>query len=400
MFLLILYRMLVLTPNILIANSNPTDNDERLLHIKLLSNYNKYIRPVIDLATPVDIYATIMLHTFNDLDLVNNLLTAQYYIGLQWTDENLQWDPSDYNNITNIHLGKENVWKPPIVLCNSMGNSEETDDFLEIWIFSNGHVVMYSFKLLNTYCQVNAYTYPFDKHMCEIYMCVALHSTQHTRIKSLHYYDLNWLENYEWDITLHGTVNASNDEFSYAFAPMYLRRKLTIEVIAMLIPSVIMTVLTIFVFLLPPESGKKVFLAMTTFLSNVLYLVQMEKTTPKNSKYPCLLMLYLMLLSMMSGFTAIGSVIISKLYVIQTSDEVKSNSPNENRKRPHANQIADVSIIASAQSNTLNPEERPRKKWLGISDYNRWDDIFLRISIVISVIVSLIFTCLLFTQQD
>uniref|UniRef100_A0A0L8FWN2 Neurotransmitter-gated ion-channel ligand-binding domain-containing protein n=2 Tax=Octopus bimaculoides TaxID=37653 RepID=A0A0L8FWN2_OCTBM len=341
-----------------------------------------------------------MLHTFNDLDLVNNVLRAQYYIGLQWTDEKLRWDPSDYNNITNIHLVKENAWKPPIVLCNSMENSEDKDDFPELWIFSNGHVVMYSFRLLNTYCEVNAYTYPFDKHMCEIYMCVALHSVQHTRIKTLDYHELNFIQNYKWDITLEGTVNATNDKFNYAFAPMYIRRRITIEVIAMLIPSVMMTVLTIFVFLLPPESGKKVFLAMTTFLSNVLYLVQIEKTTPKNSKYPCLLILYLMLLSMLSGFTAIGSVIISRLYVIQTSDGEKSNSPNQNRKKSHANQIADVSIIASAQSNTFNPEERPRAKWFCISDYTRCDDIFLRISIVISVIISLIFTCLLFTHDD
>lgn len=387
-------------PIIIIINSNPTDNDEKLLHTKLLSNYNKHIRPVTDSTTTVDTYATLILHTLHDLDLVNSILEGQYYVGLQWDDEKLRWDPSVYNNITNIHLRKEKVWKPPVMVCNSMESSTDKDDFPEVWIFSNGHVVMYSFQSLNTYCQVNIYTYPFDEHVCKIYLCVALHSPQHTRLITLHYYDLNLITNYKWDITFQSTVNATNNEFSYAFATMYLRRRLTVEVIAMLIPAAMMTVLSIFVFLLPPESGKKVFLAITTFLTNVLYLVQIEKTTPTNSKYPCLLLLYLMLLSMFSGFAAIGSIIICKSYVIQNYEDVKPNSQNQYKKKSHANQTDDASIIASEQSDTFDTGEMPKQKWFCISDYNRCDRMFLKISIVISVIISLIFSGLFFTQRD
>lgn len=396
-----IYLVLILISSVTIVNSTATYDDERLLREHLLTNYSKGIRPVIDLTTSVNIIALLYLQTLYDLDFVNNIVRARYYLGLVWFDEKLTWDPLEYNNITSLYLPKDKVWNPAIKMCNSMDKSEEKDGISEVKIKYNGEVNSWSFRLLHSYCQINAYTYPFDEHMCEIYMCVALHTTNHTRIQQLIYEDSKFTPNYKWDINVTGRVNGTDDMFSYAFAPMYLKRKLTVGIIAMLIPTLMMTVLTIFVFLLPPESGEKVSLATTIFLSNVLYLVQIDKTTPTNTKYPSLLMLYLMLLSMLSGIATLGSVVISKLYVDQSSSFRKSESSDQSKHKSHTNKIADVSIISKVQSDSLTREEKPREKGIFcISDYIRLDEIFLKLSIVVSVIISITFTCLLFTPRE
>uniref|UniRef100_UPI003F7786F2 Chemotactile receptor CRT1 n=1 Tax=Octopus bimaculoides TaxID=37653 RepID=UPI003F7786F2 len=396
----VIYLVFILISSIPIVKSTPTYGDERLLREKLLTNYSKSIRPVINLTKVVDVTALLYLQTLYDLDFVNNFIMARYYLGLIWIDEKLTWNPLDYNNITSIYLPKDKIWTPPIKMCNSMDKSEENDGVGELMLTYTGWINMWSFRLLHTYCQINAYTYPFDEHTCEIYLCVALHTINHTRIKELIYEDSKFTQNYKWDINVSGKVNGTDELFSYAFAPMYLRRKLTVGIIAMLIPTVMMTILTIFVFLLPPESGEKVSLATTIFLSNVLYLVQIDKTTPTNTKYPSLLMLYLMLLSMLSGIATLGSVVISKLYVIQSPSLRKSNPSDQNMNKSHTNKVADISTISKVQSDLPIREKPNEKRIYCISDYIRLDDIFLKLSIATSVIISMIFTCLLFIPLE
>ncbi|XP_036366077.1 acetylcholine receptor subunit beta-type acr-2-like [Octopus sinensis] len=336
------------------------------------------------------------LHTLYDLDFVNNLLKARYFFTNHWYDERLVWNPLEHNNITSLYMPKNKVWMPAIIMCNSMKESDDEDKFPEVKIYYNGVVEKWSLTLLHSHCQVNAYAYPFDEHICEIGMCIALHALQHTQIKKLTFYHINHTQNHKWNVNIRGEREVLELSFSYAVASIHLQRKLTIGIIAMLIPTIMMTLLTVFVFLLPPESGEKVSLATTVFLSNVLYLIQFENKTPANSKYPSLLMLYLMLLSLMSGITTLGSVVVSKLYVIQSSNEPKLSSPCKKKNKFCSNQIADVSRISIAKSEEISRNTNRKYNF----NYIRLDTIFLKVSIIISIIISIIFISLSFVPQE
>lgn len=389
----------ILIPLIKIIISSPTYQDETLLKANLLSNYSKSVRPVIDLSKTINIKADLFLHTFYGLDFVNNIVIARYDFRLEWNDELLIWNPSDYDNITDIYLDKDKLWIPDFVMGNSVQESEEKGSFSEVKVSNDGRVQMRSIRLLKTYCSFNAYAYPFDQHDCEIYITVALHDPVHTRISSLTYYNLNYSENYKWDINYNGKKNASGVRYSVVFALLRLRRKITIAIIAMLIPTIMMTILTIFVFLLPPESGEKVSLSTTIFLSNVLYLVEVEKTTPKNSKFPPLLMTYLMLLSLLSGFATLGSVIISRLYVIQSSNENTSSISDQITNKSRINKIADIPTIPTKETDSVTLTlKRNMKRTFCITEYFRLDETFLKVSIIATTMISILFTALLCTE--
>ncbi|XP_052829242.1 5-hydroxytryptamine receptor 3A-like [Octopus bimaculoides] len=391
--MLMKYLTFSLSSIVLIVNSNPTHEDEERLKNTLLLNYRKDIRPVFNLYTTIDVSINLTLHTLYDLDFVNNLLKARYLISAWWTDEYLTWNPLDYNNIEHIYIPENLIWTPSLMMCNSVNEQGDSNINREVYVDYEGTVYLWSLKYIETYCQVNAYTYPFDVHYCGIEMCVPLHSPNETRIQTIYYRNMNFTENYKWDIHFSGEANGKVEEFSYALVGMRLRRKLTVGILAMLIPTVMMTILTVFVFLLPPESGEKVSLATTIFLSNVLYLVQIDKNTPKNSKNPSLLILYLMLLSMLSGIVTLGSVVISKLHVNQSSQENKNKTQN--------NKVADASIISTVKSQTLHEKElQSKKKRNCISDHERLDAIFLKIAIVLLVIISIVFLVLLFEFDD
>ncbi|XP_014779524.1 neuronal acetylcholine receptor subunit beta-3 [Octopus bimaculoides] len=363
----------------------------------MLSNYRSDIRPVINLSTTVNMKIYTTLYTLYDLDFINNLLTARYIIKAVWFDEHLKWNPLDYNNITYIYIPKKKLWNPGLVMCNSMTQSEEKDSLDDVLIYYDGFVRMLSFTLLQTYCQVNAYSYPFDEHKCEIRMCSATYHTDEANVTSFLLNVYSEEENYKWYMSISDQETYS----SYVVGTVYLRRKLTVGIIAMLIPTVMMTILTIFVFLLPPESGEKVSLATTIFLSNVLYLVQIDKNTPANSKYPSLLILYLMVLSLVSGIATLGSVVISKLYVNQSSQENKLKLSEESKKKSQRNKVEDISIISMEHPETLMKGGLPSKKKRNfVIDYMRLDAIFLKLIIVALLIISISFTSLLFSPLE
>ncbi|CAI9734031.1 acetylcholine receptor subunit beta-type acr-2-like [Octopus vulgaris] len=395
------YLAFSLSLMILIVNSNPTHEDEERLKNTLLLNYRKDIRPVTNLSTPVEIDADLILHTLYDLDFVNNLLIARYLFIPWWTDEYLTWDPLEYNNISHMYIPKNQIWTPSLMMCNSVNEEDNSDINREVIVYSDGTVELWSLKYMETYCLVNAYTYPFDDHECEIDICVALHVPKETRLKNIFYGNMNITESYKWDIHFKGTANVTNDGISHTSVVMQLRRKITIGIVAMLIPTVMMTMLTLFVFLLPPESGEKVSLAMTIFLSNVLYLVQIDKNTPKNSKYPSLFLLYLMLLSMFSGIVTLGSVVISKLYINQQSQEKQSNLTDGKKNRSQTNKVTDISIISTVQSETVvKDEHQSRKKRNYISNHVRLDAIFLKTGMIMSLIISIVFIFLVFQPLE
>lgn len=372
-----------------IVNSDATHNDERLLKDSLLSNYRNDIKPVVNLSKIVDIDIYMRLYTLYDLDFINNLLIARYLLAIRWKDEHLSWKPPDYNNITNIHIPREKLWIPNAVMCNSMTKSEDKDNLNDVSIAFDGYATMVSFILLQTYCHVNAYTYPFDEHKCAIRICAA---TYGTNLTTFILYVSPGEENHKWYM---GII----DHESYGGhvnGTVYLRRKPTVGTIAMLIPTVMMSILTVFVFILPPESGEKVSLATTIFLSNVLYLAQMDKNTPANSKYPSLLMLYLMVLSLVSGIATLGSVIISKLYVIQSLQEKDPNLREESKQKSQRT----ISIVSTENLEALKKARLEREKKREFIGYIRLDVLFLKLIIAALVIISITFTSLLFSPLD
>lgn len=45
-------------------------------------------------------------------------MTTSFWVVQKWQDQNLRWNPTDYNGIEFIHLESEKIWRPDIVLYN------------------------------------------------------------------------------------------------------------------------------------------------------------------------------------------------------------------------------------------------------------------------------------------
>ena len=93
-----------------------------------------------------------------------------------------------------------------------------------------------------------------------------------------------------------------------------LRRKWLFQVLNMLAPIVCISFLNLTCFLIPSESGEKITLCISIFLSLAVFLTVTTSTLPESSDETCLFGLYVGLQLFGSGLTILATVISLRLY--------------------------------------------------------------------------------------
>ena len=100
----------------------------------------------------------------------------------EWTDEQLAWNPADFDNIQQIVVPTEDVWTPDIVANEQLGCL--TVILLHLLDFRvssqamlqgpqnvmrvnhTGHVHVQFSEILSIYCLLNVVDFPFDRQEC------------------------------------------------------------------------------------------------------------------------------------------------------------------------------------------------------------------------------------------
>uniref|UniRef100_A0A2C9LPT5 Neurotransmitter-gated ion-channel ligand-binding domain-containing protein n=1 Tax=Biomphalaria glabrata TaxID=6526 RepID=A0A2C9LPT5_BIOGL len=90
--------------------------------------------------------------------------TVSSYV-ISWWDSSLAWNMQDYDNISFITENINNIWSPKITIPNSADNANwvlpSVIDFCYIW--HNGTVTIFTTVFVDTYCDLDLTSYPFDQ---------------------------------------------------------------------------------------------------------------------------------------------------------------------------------------------------------------------------------------------
>ena len=323
-----------------VVGQNP--ETELKLRKDLFSKHSSDIRPVKNISHAVQINADLELYAINRFDTVNGVLITQCSMEFSWYDEFLSWDPNEYANISMLYVSAREIWKPIILICNAVTAQLIDNGASNLVLHSDGRVVLWYQEILRTFCTIDAHGYPFDKQRCHILICVAIHKAEHTVFRQLYYHKAPFFKNYQWDVQVGGIRNSEdNSGRSMARATLLITRNIKVTTIALMVPSAIFTVVSVFVFLLPAESGEKVSLATTLFLSVIVYLVEIDKVTPKNSETMPLLTVYLLTLTALGGFNTIGAILECRIFIMQqrkrpcSCDNQEASAASSKKKSCH-----------------------------------------------------------------
>ncbi|XP_060556969.1 neuronal acetylcholine receptor subunit alpha-7-like [Ruditapes philippinarum] len=217
-----------------------TVNDTTTLHNDKLSNYDKRQRP----------------QSQTNLMLEFGLM---HITELDWHDEQLQWNASDYGNMTDSMFMLSQIWIPPLVLSNA------ADEFKIIGDNSD-------------FASSPVSSWMFLEHMIDL--------GSSTSTVNLDIYK----EHGEWDII--GT-SLSGYKLPAVEFTLELKRKYSYYLLNMLLPVIILATMAPFVFILPVESGEKIGFALTILLSLSVVMTIVSDNIPPTSTHICVLSMIL-----------------------------------------------------------------------------------------------------------
>ncbi|KAF7236935.1 5-hydroxytryptamine receptor 3A [Varanus komodoensis] len=96
--------------------ANSTKPALRQLSDYLLMNYRKGVRPVRNWRKTTNVAIDVMVYAILSVDEKNQVLTTYIWYRQHWIDEFLQWNPEDFDNITQLSVPTEAIWVPDILI--------------------------------------------------------------------------------------------------------------------------------------------------------------------------------------------------------------------------------------------------------------------------------------------
>lgn len=158
---------------------------------------------------------------------------------------------------------------------------------------SNGNVFWPPIVRMRSSCKMDITYFPFDDQICTLklgswaYDGFQVDVTNRTLDVDL----TNYVDNGEW--TLIDTKAVRNvkvypccpEPFPDVTFYLHLRRRVLYYAFNVIIPCVLLSLLTLTGFLLPPESGEKVTLGLTVLLAFSVFMLLIAENMPPTSEY-------------------------------------------------------------------------------------------------------------------
>lgn len=304
------------------------------LHANLSNGYDRNLRPGENGTLPTKISIDFYIAKIKELKEEENKMSTVGYIGLEWTDHRLTWNPADYNDElkqTSMFISK--IWAPNVVLFNPVEKRSPilTDD-LSCTIKSNGQVKCFLADLFEATCSADISGYPFDAQYCTLKLFVPGFSILDIILQSassaihLELYEIHGL----WYIT--DTSNYVKTYHVYEISFEVLELKISLKrrnmycVCNIILPIFFINLLQAFVFFLPLGSGERVNFSMTVLLAVVVFLTIIQSKLPEFSKpHISSLTIKLLLDILVSIFIVLIDIMISYTYHKTDNQNISRN---------------------------------------------------------------------------
>ncbi|XP_007535414.1 5-hydroxytryptamine receptor 3A [Erinaceus europaeus] len=271
------------------ARNTPQPSLQRLA-AHLLAHYEKGVRPVRDWRKPTTVSIDVIVYAILNVDEKNQVLTTYIWYRQFWTDEFLQWNPEDFDNITRLSIPTESIWVPDI-LINEFVDVGKSPEIPYVYVRHHGEVQNYKPLQVVTACSLDIYNFPFDVQNCTLTFTSWLHTIQDINIslwrppekvesdKSI------FMNQGEWELL---GVLPQFQEFSIESSSCYaemkfhvvIRRRPLFYAVSLLLPSIFLMVMDIVGFYLPPDSGERVSFKITLLLGYSVFLIIVSDTLP------------------------------------------------------------------------------------------------------------------------
>ncbi|XP_023577978.1 acetylcholine receptor subunit delta isoform X2 [Octodon degus] len=163
------FLALALLVALVVSGGWALNQEERLIrHLFEERGYNKELRPVARKEDSVGITLALTLSNLISLKEVEETLTTNVWMEHGWVDSRLQWDASEFGNISVLRLPSDMVWRPEIVLENNNDGSFQISYSCNVLVYDSGYVYWLPPAIFRSSCPISVTYFPFDWQNCSL----------------------------------------------------------------------------------------------------------------------------------------------------------------------------------------------------------------------------------------
>ncbi|XP_058039668.1 acetylcholine receptor subunit beta isoform X3 [Ahaetulla prasina] len=251
-----------------VSAADDSEVEERLKG-QLFQSYSASVLPIRRVSQKVPVRLGMSLSQLISLNEKDEELTTKVYLDQEWIDYRLTWDPAEFEGITSIRLGADEVWLPDIVLMNNNDGGFDIALSVNVLVHHSGRVQWQPPALYRSSCSIQVTYFPFDWQNCTMVFrsytydaseITLLHpiNEEGQEVKEILIYENTFIDNGQWEFQHKPSrKNTHPGDPLYEDITFYLiiRRKPLFYLINVIIPCILITILAIFVFYLPPDAG-------------------------------------------------------------------------------------------------------------------------------------------------
>jgi len=312
------------------------NEDERRLIYDLFKNYNKIIRPAKDPNETLSVgfqQAMIQVISISERE---QLMKTNNWLRFEWMDMQLTWDPADYGGVDVLRIPSDEVWSPEIVLLNNADGVFDISFPCKVLVYPSGYVLWVPCSIFQSSCSIDVLYFPFDEQTCEMIFGSWTYNSKQVNLywydaatsgcegNDLCYSDLgSYVRSGSWDIiAAPSRINQRDSGYTDISSFFVIRRKTSYYIINLVIPCVVISSLSLFVFYLPPDEGEKLGLVMAILLGLMVFLLLVSAILPTTSDAVPLLSKYLLFTFLINVLVVVYTVIIINFNLSSPTFEV------------------------------------------------------------------------------
>ncbi|XP_070563835.1 neuronal acetylcholine receptor subunit alpha-10-like [Ptychodera flava] len=287
-----LFFVLVIFLGAFFKGASSTSDQYRLVK-RLFTNYSSEIRPVIDKSTVTTITLRFFVSKILEMDEKQQTLKVNSWLTLEWFDEYMRWNTSDYGGLEYFKIPSDKLWMPDIVLYDNA--DEKYEDYRKnqiCVIYSNGFINWAAPVIFKSYCKIDVRRFPFDKQECPFKYGPWQHDGTEVEVHGIGNNSV-FRSDGQWDLV---ELEVRNNVEFYPDSPgipytdatfvVHLNRRPFFYVFNLVMPCVLISIFTMISFFLPADSGEKVSFGITVLLSLTVFLLLVAESMPPTSDVP------------------------------------------------------------------------------------------------------------------
>uniref|UniRef100_A0A3P9JC28 Uncharacterized protein n=1 Tax=Oryzias latipes TaxID=8090 RepID=A0A3P9JC28_ORYLA len=235
------------------------------------------VRPVANFSSPLNIRISITV--VGVLGVVAVFIAAGLFCVVQeWNISGLSWDDEKCGT-HRVSVPRENLWVPDIHI-SQLTDEDRSPKTPYVYLFSTGLVLDDRPLKVVSSCNLGIYTFPFDVQNCTLTFGSYLHFAE----KILEGSRSVMVTNGEWELSnvsfVISTLQMETGNYSEIHFSIILRRRPTVYVVNLLLPSCFLITVDLFSFLLPPQNTDRSSFKMTLILGYTVFLLLMNDLLP------------------------------------------------------------------------------------------------------------------------